>query len=100
MAKFLFKSICPICFEDDVMEWTHSDCGGRRYIDENLYLICEKCSDRTFILDAYFTCNNHNKSEKPDKYGMIEIITCIRNFPDMNCQTRRKMRSKLCSFRC
>ena len=100
MAKFLFKSICPICLDGDVLEFTHSSCGGRRYIDENLYLICEKCSDRTFILDAYFTCNNHKKSEKADCYDMIEIISSLSNFPDMNCQTRRKMRSKLCSLGC
>ena len=91
MAKFLFKSNCPICFDEEIHQWTHSDCGGNRYIDENCYLICEKCDNKIFILDTYFTCNNHRNSQKPDVYDIICIIKSIVNIPEMNCKTRKNM---------
>ncbi len=101
MSKYLFRSICPVCLDGDIIKWTHTKCGGTRYIDENLYLICEKCNDRTFILDTSFTCNhnNHNKAEKPDVLSLMEIISSFENIPDINGCTRRKMLDKLKQFR-
>jgi len=101
MTKFLFRSICPICREyDDVIQWKHTNCGGRRFIDENLDLICEKCGDRTFILNSPFSCNknNHTKEEKPDAFSIIGILSYIKNIPDLDGRTRVKMRSNLINY--
>ena len=96
MSKYLFKCQCPICQEGDIFQWNHSNC-GRRFIDEDLYLICEKCNDRTFVLEASFACgkNNHTKPEKPDVYCMISTLGRIGNIPDLNGPTRKKMIDKL-----
>ena len=100
MAKFLFRSYCPICFEDDIIQWKHINCGGRIFIDENLDLICEKCGYRTFILNSPFVCNknNHTKEEKPDVFSIIAILSYINNIPGLDGPTRVKMRSKLKNF--
>ena len=62
-----------------------------------IYLICEKCNDRTFVLDTSFACdkNNHTKHEKPDVFCMITILSCLSNIPGMNLLTRKKMLDKL-----
>ena len=83
MPKFLFKTNCPICLDSEIIQWTHSNCGGDQYIDENCDLICEKCNDRTFILDKTFKCNNlnHKNYYKPDVYNVIAILARITNIP-------------------
>ena len=95
MPKYLFRSNCPICLDGDIIEWIHTDCGGRRYIDEDLYLLCDKCNNRTFILDSGFSCDKHKDSHKPELYDIISLISQITNIPDMNSATRRKMINKL-----
>ena len=96
MSKYLFESICPICLDGSRFVFYH-DCGGKRFIDEDLYLHCEKCNDKTFILDSEFKCdcNNHNYYEKVDKYDIISCISQISNLPSITGNVRKNMLKKL-----
>ena len=40
--------ICPACGNRTISQRYHT-CGGKRYIDEDLNLYCEKCNDKTFF---------------------------------------------------
>lgn len=90
MTKFLFRSFCPICLNGDIITWTHTNCGGNRYIDENLYLTCEKCNSRTYILDSTFSCPNHEGSKKTDLMSLIQMISLLDDSV-IDFSTRKKM---------
>ena len=100
MPKFLFKTNCPICLDSEIIQWTHSNCGGDQYIDENCDLICEKCNDRTFILDQTFKCNNlnHKCYNEPDAHNVIAILSDLRNIPELDSYTRRNMLKLLIKY--
>lgn len=66
MSKYLFNVICPACGMGKAGVFYHS-CGGKRYIDEDLYLHCDKCNDSTFIMNSRFKCENHNVFRELDK---------------------------------
>ena len=56
MSKYLFKTKCPACGDREIFTWCHDpkNCGGARYIDEDLYLHCNKCNDKTFLFNSPF----------------------------------------------
>ena len=51
MSKYLLKTKCPACEDEEIKTWRHNSekCGGAYYIDEDLYLHCNKCNDKTFF---------------------------------------------------
>ncbi len=55
MSKYLFEFICPGCGHGNLQVFYHK-CGGKRYIDEDLYLYCDKCSDKTYLFNSTFKC--------------------------------------------
>ena len=84
MPKYLFRSICPICLDGDIIEWIHTDCGGRRYIDEDLYLYCDKCSDKTYLFDSTFKCEYHDDYRKANKMIMMKGLSVFPQFTRFN----------------
>ena len=58
MSRYLLVIPCPACGNMEVQQRFH-ECGGKRYIDEDLYLHCDKCNDKTFFMDSRFRCGNH-----------------------------------------
>lgn len=97
MPRYRFYSNCPICLDNERFYWVHSKDNGDDYIWDNCDLECDKCHNRSFILDHKFMCgmNNHNEYEKPDAYGLIEAISNIANIPNIPNEARRKMREIL-----
>ena len=59
MSKYLFEFICPGCGHGNLQVFYHK-CGGKRYIDEDLYLYCDKCSDKTYLFNSTFKCEWHD----------------------------------------
>ena len=55
MPKYPLKMPCPACGSRIISERYHT-CGGKRFIDEDLYLYCDKCNDKTYFLDSRFKC--------------------------------------------
>ena len=47
MSRYLLVIPCPACGNTEIAQRYH-ECGGKRYIDEDLYLHCDKCNDKTF----------------------------------------------------
>ena len=57
-----FMSGCPYpgCPNQHTMiRWVHSDCGGYRWIYDDGYLQCEKCNERSKLIDNSFSCQYH-----------------------------------------
>ena len=75
MSKYLFGFICPACGQGNHCVFNHK-CGGKLYIDEDLYLYCDKCSDKTYLFDSTFKCEYHDDYREPNKRFMLHIL-CI-----------------------
>ena len=70
MPKYLFEPICPACLQGDPRVFYHK-CGGKRYIDEDLYLYCDKCSDKSYLFNSTFKCQFHDDYRKPNKMRIL-----------------------------
>ena len=84
MSKYLFKTICPACGDKEIISWCHDTkkCGGARYIDEDLYLHCNKCNDKTFLFNATFDCGKHD-SRKPSMLDVMKALTFLQISSDI-----------------
>ena len=100
MSKYLFKTICPACGDSEIISWCHDpkNCGGARYIDEDLYLHCNKCNDKTFLFDGTFNCNKHD-SRKPELGPFLEALTILGETSDIPNRILRKMFFKAKDYR-
>ena len=78
MPKYLFRTFCPACNNGEIISWCHDSktCGGARYIDEDLYLHCDKCNDKTFIFNSTFNCGKHD-SRKPDFFSVVNALSIL-----------------------
>ena len=95
MSKYLFKTICPACGDSEIISWCHDPkkCGGARYIDEDLYLHCNKCNDKTFLFNTTFDCGKHD-SRKPNKVHVLEYLTFLHFSSDIPKDILKKMTTK------
>ena len=84
MSKYLFRTKCPACGDYKIISWCHDPkkCGGARYIDEDLYLHCNKCNDKTFLFDGTFNCNKHD-SRKPSEVHVARALTFLKISSDI-----------------
>ena len=93
MSKYLFRTKCPACGDYKIISWCHDPkkCGGARYIDEDLYLHCNKCNDETFLFNNTFDCGKHD-SRKPSMEHVIEALgVLISDIPkDIYCKMQEK----------
>ena len=83
MSKYLFDFICPACGQGDHGVFYHK-CGGKRYIDEDLYLYCDKCSDKTYLFDSTFKCEYHDDYRKANKMIMMKGLSVFPQFTRFN----------------
>ena len=99
MSKYLFKTICPACRDKEIISWCHDTkkCGGARYIDEDLYLHCNKCNDKTFLFDGAFNCNKHD-SRKPSKMHVRRALTLLQISSDIPDDIFEEMLNKAIQY--
>ena len=107
MSEFLFRTNCPMCFDNTTFCWTHANCGGSFYINEYAYLTCHKCWERYFVLFGNFNCDKCSKDyarhlefnySKKYVYSLIDIISNVENFPTMLPHIRKQIREKLAEY--
>ena len=97
MSKYLFKTICPACGDSEIISWCHTKCGGARYIDEDLYLHCNKCNDKTFLFNLTFNCGKHD-SRKPSRQHVLEYLTVLHYSSDIPKDIYWKMQKKAMQY--
>ena len=100
MSKYLFKTKCPACFDREIISWCHAPkkCGGARYIDEDLYLHCNKCNDKTFLFNATFDCGKHD-SRKPEFHLFLDALTILQTTSDIPDDILDEMLDKAMHYR-
>ena len=100
MSKYLFKTKCPACFDREIISWCHNPqkCGGARYIDEDLYLHCNKCNDKTFLFNATFDCGKHD-SRKPIYQGIFSALAILQETSDLPDDILEEMSFKAHDYR-
>ena len=84
MSKYLFKTKCPACVDREIISWCHNPqkCGGARYIDEDLYLHCNKCNDKTFLFNITFDCGKHDP-RKPIYTHFLAALAILQKSSDI-----------------
>ena len=90
MSRYLLDIICPACGRSNHGVYYHT-CGGKRYIDEDLYLYCERCHDKTFISDSKFKCELHSDFRSFDKRIFLKQIAMISQTSKIPSQIIMKM---------
>ena len=100
MPKYLFTSTCLACGDRKIISWRHDSkkCGGAYYIDEDLYLHCNKCNDKTFLFNATFDCGKHD-STKPEFHLFLDALTILRETSDIPDDIFREMWFKATDYK-
>ena len=100
MSKYLFKTKCPCCDDSEIISWRHDfkKCGGDRYIDEDLYLHCNKCNDKTFLFNIRFNCGKHDH-RKPSMSGVMSALGFLQTSSDIPYDILGKMAEKAIHYR-
>ena len=100
MSKYLFKTVCPACSDKEIISWCHDTkkCGGARYIDEDLYLHCNKCNDKTFLFNATFDCGKHD-SRKPIYQRIFSALGILQKSSDIPDDILVEMSEKAINYR-
>ena len=100
MSKYLFKTRCPACIDKEIISWCHDTkkCGGARYIDEDLYLHCNKCNDKTFLFNLTFNCGKHDL-RKPIFQEFLAALSILRETSDIPARILRKMWFKATDYK-
>ncbi len=80
MSKYPLKIICPACCNGSPIQFYH-ECGGKRYIDEDLNLYCDKCDNKTFILDTTFRCHLHDQYKEVNALGLMRSLSISTEIP-------------------
>ena len=94
MSRYLFDTICPACGRGNPGVFYHS-CGGKRYIDDNLYLYCDKCNNRAFLLDSRFKCESHDDFRPIDKMAFMSSLSLMSRTSNVPKNIIRKMMNAL-----
>ena len=99
MSKYLFRTKCPACGECEIISWCHDTkkCGGARYIDEDLYLHCNKCNDKTFLFNTTFDCGKHD-SRKPIFQQFLAALSILQTSSDIPRDILKKMAKKAMQY--
>ena len=96
MSKYLFKVPCPVCGSGSPRVWYHNSekCGGEWYIDEDIYLNCNKCNDKTYIFNLPFKCEEHDDFRKPNPIILVKLIALLVKISNMPVDIAQKMVNK------
>ena len=57
--KVTFLSKCPSCDNDKFIMWRHRDCGGAYDLYTNGDIVCQRCYQKSNLLDMRFACGTH-----------------------------------------
>ena len=95
MSKYLLKTKCPACEDEEIKTWRHNSekCGGAYYIDEDLYLHCNKCNDKTFFFRLSFDCGKHDL-RKPIYQHYLAALAILQQTSDVPVGILKKMIKK------
>lgn len=97
MSKWIFKSSCPACPDDDIPStWTRVRCGHKTYIWDDCDIGCPECFDYSFILDNKFICSNHStESREPNIQALLRCIAVVAQMVHIPYLTFKKMEKKI-----
>ena len=81
MVRVRFQSTCPACRNTNYYYWTHYNCGGELYLDNNAMLICDRCPAKDYIFRWKFDCKGTSDSHKGGfQYGNLQgFLACLSN---------------------
>lgn len=93
MPRYRFKTICPICLNDQKYNWLHGNDEGKLYIWQNCNLQCNECSKMSFILNWKFNCLTlkHHTYEEPNGIHLIAAISEIASIDGINGPVKKEM---------
>ena len=73
-------------------------CGGTDYIDEDLYITCDKCNKRKSIFDDTFICQMHSDGREPNVMNIVKAISTFTRFNSLPKDMARKMMEKVMNY--
>ncbi len=79
MSKYHI-TICPACGRGKLksVRWSNgSSCDADKYLDQDLYLICDGCNDKELIFNLYFKCDYHDEFIKINRYGLRKCLSSL-----------------------
>ena len=79
MPRVRFQTVCPACKNAEVYFWS-CNCGGDLYLDNNAYLMCDKCDAGNFIFRRKFDCGNRKDGAHSGgyEYGCYQgFLACL-----------------------
>lgn len=82
MPQVRFQSSCPACRNSSFYYWVHHKCEGDLYLNNEAYLICNKCLTKDFIFRWKFDCGNRNNGAHKAgfSYGCYQgFLSCLSN---------------------
>ena len=97
MSRYNLIIPCPACGNMEISQRYH-ECGGKRYIDEDLYLHCDKCNDKTFFMDSRFRCSNHNDYRKANRIKMMNAFACFSTSSEIPHYIIKKMMQRALEY--
>lgn len=97
MPRWIFKSSCPACPDDNIPStWTRVSCGHKVYIWDDCDLGCLECGGYLFILDNKFICSNHSTEAKdPNIQAVLRCIAVVAQMVEIPYATFKKMEKKI-----
>jgi len=93
MSKYLLRIICPACGNRTISQRYHT-CGGKRYIDEDLNLYCDKCNDKTFFFDSIFQCECHDEFREVNLQKFLGAMSILSTSSEIPHRIIQKMVNK------
>lgn len=81
--RYIMYMACPQCFLEGRANreyWQHGDaCGGYLYVDNNGYVVCEKCGKTAKITEMHFNCScGRHKNSIASKKGWGGAVCASR----------------------
>ena len=66
---FEFITRCPVdgCNNYEEINWNHTGCGKKEYINQYAEIICSVCKKKMRIFDINFNCGKHVEGKPPSK---------------------------------
>jgi len=98
MSKYLLRITCPACGNSTISQF-YDECGGKRYIDEDLNLYCDKCNDETFFFDARFQCGHHDDFREVNIQNFLGTMSILSTSSEIPPRIIQKMMKKALDYR-
>ena len=91
--KIDFISECPAIKCDNLkkIEWIHSKCEGKEWLNDEGYILCKKCNQYAPLISWKFRCREHSDFRETNKEKICEILSISSSIENGN----RKFKSNL-----